>query len=130
MKIQSAFLAALLGFAALTACTKSSGPSGPGIIDVPATANANNGRTLYEGGLGCSGGACHSIDGSGNDPVSPSPNTVLNNWLPGVWTFSALQAKINDDMPLGDAAACQGQCAADTAAHIACAFNPGITTGC
>ena len=130
MKSQTAILFSLFVLVALASCTPSNDPNGPGIIVVPVTADSNNGKLLYESGLGCSGGGCHSIDGSGNDPVNPSPNTVLNNWLPGTWTFSALQAKINDDMPFGAAASCQGQCAADTAAHIACAFNPNITTGC
>jgi hypothetical protein len=94
---------------------------------VPASASASDGMALYESGLNCSTGGCHSIDGSGNGVNS---NTVINNWLPGTWTFSTLQAYIDSAMPFGNAPMCTGQCAADTAAHISCAFNAGITTGC
>ena len=131
MKSQTAILFSLFVLVALASCTASNDPNGPGIIVVPASADSNNGRLLYESvSLGCSRGDCHSIDGSGNDPVDPTPRTVLNNWLPGIWTFSTLEAKINNEMPFGAAALCQGQCAADTAAHIACEFNLAITTGC
>ena len=47
MKIQAAFLVALLGVAAWVSCTASNDPDGPDIIDVPANADSNNGRLLY-----------------------------------------------------------------------------------
>ncbi|WP_158657900.1 starch-binding protein [Agarilytica rhodophyticola] len=65
-------------------------------------------RQLYQSAaLGCSG--CHGADGLGSPPLDQVPNN---------YSLSELTQYISVNMPLNNAAACTGDCAADLAAMI------------
>jgi len=88
---------------------------------IPATADLGQGMTFYD--QQCS--FCHAPDGSG---TNFGPSVQNCNSCQG--TFEALESKIELTMPPPLGTSCTGDCAEDTAAHIFCAFNPGLADGC
>ena len=87
---------------------------------IPATADLTQGAADYA--LQCAG--CHRPDGN----APGSRNLIGCNACQG--TFEALESKIELTMPPPFGTSCTGECAENTAAHIFCAFNPGLADGC
>ena len=117
----------LLSLVVLTACGGDSGSSGNPLA-VPSSANLTSGWGVYE--VQCEG--CHGADGTGNGISSRNLTaiTAYDEETGTGYTFDSLMAKINDTMPKGSPAFCEGECAEDAAAMILCDFNPTVTDGC
>ena len=95
--------------------------NGQGPAAVPLSADIAGGASQYA--LVCA--SCHGIDGGGS---------LFGSSLVGCphcrSSFEALASKIHGAMPPLGPATCVGTCAADTAAYILCALNPGVAEGC
>ena len=88
---------------------------------VPVSADPVSGGAQYAADCAF----CHGASGAGTASGSP-----LVGCLNCQSTFEALENKIQATMPPTDPGACVDACAADTAAHILCSFNPGLAEGC
>ena len=88
---------------------------------VPVSADPVSGGAQYAADCAF----CHGASGDGTASGSP-----LVGCLNCQSTFEALENKIQATMPPTDPGACVDACAADTAAHILCSFNPGLAEGC
>jgi mono/diheme cytochrome c family protein len=133
MKVKNSTLrgAVVIGLVVLTGgfgCSDSDTGSND-LISVPASANLTSGQESYD--ASCVG--CHLADGTGSNSFRDLTDITKEDpaAMPVTgYTFASLQAKINDTMPAGNAAACEGDCAENTAAMILCNFNPMVASGC
>jgi len=95
--------------------------NGQGPAAVPLSADVARGASQYASVCA----SCHGIDGGG----SPFASGLVG--CPHCRSsFEALESKIHGAMPPLVPATCVGTCAADTAAYILCALNPGVAEGC